>query len=429
MVGKKLANGAISVLAKETEDAGGCIRRGSVYNVEETAHRISRLALKLQNKLSDKLPDFRIEKIYIGVGGQSLRSIEHSEVKILPADAVISDEDLRMLDAQCHTYKPEMLDVLGSSPPVYYVDDKPADHPVGIPGKRIEARYKLIVGRPSIRNLIENSIKRTNVSLAGIIVSPQALADVLFTPDEKELGCALINFGAGVTSIVVYRGGTLIHLSVIPLGGRLITKDLTSLPLVESEAERLKTTHGSALINKEKEDAVIEIAGRKVDPNEINVIIEARAREIVDNVYARVKTTCEIDSLGSGVILAGGAAALKNLPELVRQCFRQDVRYSNIRKEWIDGDEESAGNPDYMTAVSLLIRGTENCASYYVAPPPPNLPDPPEDDKTGGEIGGDDTETGGTGIGSDTGTGDNRTRRRRKSNLIDRFMKDLFKAD
>lgn len=371
MVGQKNSSGTMSILAWEIEDSASCIRRGCVYNVEETAQRVHRLVLKLQNKLSSKLPGFRIEKVYIGVGGQSLRSIDHAEVRTLSADEVVTEDDINALDEQCHSYRPDMLDVLGISSPVYYLDDKYAQNPVGIPCKRIEARFKLIVGRPSIRKFIVSSIERAKMSLAGIIVSPLALADVVLSQNEKDLGCALINFGAGVTSVVVYRGGNLIHLSVIPFGGKLITKDLMNLHLVETEAERVKITYGSALLDKNKEGMIslgaTDGAGmREIEQSEINMIVEARAKEIVENVYARVEATNEMDSLGAGVILTGGASALKNLQELIQDRFKQSVRYASIRKKWLENSEEMLGNPDYMTAISLLIKGTENCASYIV---------------------------------------------------------------
>lgn len=371
MVGQKNSSGTISILAWEVEDSASCIRRGCVYNVEETAQRIHRLVLKLQNKLSGKLPGFRIEKVYIGVGGQSLRSMDHSEVRTLSADEVVTEDDIHALDEQCQAYRPDMLDVLGISSPVYYLDDKYAQNPVGIPCKRIEARFKLMVGRPSIRKFIVSSIERAKISLAGIIVSPLSLADVVLSQNEKDLGCALINFGAGVTSVVVYKGGNLIHLSVIPLGGKLITKDLMNLHLVESEAERLKITYGSALLDKNKEGMIplgaTDGAGmREIEQSEINMIVEARAKEIVENVYARVEATNEIDSLGAGIILTGGASALKNLEELIQDRFKQSVRYSTIRKKWLENGDEMFGNPDYMTAISLLVKGTENCASYIV---------------------------------------------------------------
>lgn len=385
MVGQRNPSGTVSILAWEIEDSASCIRRGCVYNVEETAQRIHRLILKLQNKLSSKLPGFRIEKIYIGVGGQSLRSIDHSEVRTLSTDEVVTEDDIKKLDQQCQSYHPDMLDVLGISSPVYFLDDKYAVNPVGIPCKRIEARFKLIVGRPSIRKFIVNSIERAKVSLAGIIVSPLSLADAVLSQDEKELGCAFIDFGAGVTSVVVYKSGNLIHLSVIPLGGKLITKDLMDLHLIESEAERLKITYGSALPDKNKDGLIslgaMDGAGmREIEQNEINMIVEARAKEIVENVYARVEATDDSDALGAGILVTGGASSLKHLRELLQERFMKEVRYSTIRKKWIENGDEMLGNPDYMTAISLLIKGTENCASYVV-PKEPVAGDADEEDE------------------------------------------------
>jgi len=384
MVGVKNAQGTLYILADEVEDSASCIQRGCIFNVTDTAHRIHRLLLKLQNKLSSKLPDFRIDKVYIGVGGQSLHSIEHFEVDTINTNAVVTSEDIKKLDEQCKAYKPEKFDVLGIPPPTYYVDGKITDNPVGIPCKRIEAHYKLIVGQSSIRNYIKNCFDLiTDIKPAGIIVSPLSLADAMLSRDDKELGCVLIDFGAGTTSVVVYKRNKLVHLCVIPLGGDLITKDLTSLPFVESDAERLKTKYGSALMNKDKESPVFD-AKDGIGIREFNTVVEARAQEIVENVCAQVKLS-KVDSLGAGVFLAGRASALNNLQELVQEKLKQEVRYSTIRKECMENEDERMGNPLYMTAISLLIKGTENCV-YYVAPPitePPVGDEPIKPDKGG----------------------------------------------
>lgn len=361
MVGVKSAQGTLSILAEEVEPSASCIRRGCVYNEVETANRINRLISKLQNKLDGKLPsDFSIEKAYIGVGGQSLRTYKHVEVKIINTDSVVSEEDILLLDKQCRTFKPDMLDVLGISSPVYYADNTLTDNPVGISCKRIEAHYRLIVGKPAIRNNIINSVNRTKIKLVGIIVSPLALADAIFSRNEKELGCVLIEFGAGVTSVVVYKQNELIHMAVIPLGGNLITKDLKSLRLLDSEAEQLKIKYGSAVLKKNNESADSFEDRDGIGLHEINIVIEARTKEIVENVYAQVKSTGEMDALGK-IVLAGGASALKNLQELVRERFNKEVSFSTIRKEWMKENDERIGNTRYMTAIGILIKGTENC--------------------------------------------------------------------
>jgi cell division protein FtsA len=365
MVGQKSAGGTLTILAEEVEDSASCIQRGCVYNVQDTAYRIRSLIRKLQNQIDS---NYQIDKVYIGIGGQSLHSIEHIEVKTLNNNAMASEEDITALDVQCKAYRPENHDVLGISSPVYYVDGKMETNPVGVPCKRIEARYQLIVGQHSIRQNIvkcfEYVSKGTEIDLAGIIVSPLSLADAMLGKDDKDLGCALVDFGAGVTSVTVYKRNKLIYLSVIPLGGNLITKDLTNLPIVESDAERLKITYGSAIMQKDKESAVLLEGKEKIGIREINTVVEARSKEIVENVYAQVKLSKEIDSLGAGILLAGGASAMQNLQELIQERFKKDVRFSTIRREWMENEDDRMGNPLYMTAISLLIAGTENCIQY-----------------------------------------------------------------
>lgn len=377
MVGTKNAAGVLSIIAYEVENSATCIRRGCVYNVEETANKIKRLILKLENKLHGS----KIAKVYVGVGGQSLRSIEHTVLKVLGTDGVVTEEVIQALYQECCSFHPDMLDVLAAVSPTYFLDDKPEPNPVGIPCNRIEARYKLIVGRPSLKRYIVNSIsERAKVEIAGIIVSPLALADVVLSEDEKDLGCALIGFGAGVTTLTVYKGGKLANLSVIPFGGSVITKDITTLHVVESEAERIKLTYGNATVDKDS-DLSIQVSSadglglREIKLAELNNVIEARLKEILENVYARLEATGLINSLGAGVVITGGGAALKGLPEAIKEHLKMEVRYSSVRKGLVEGGEMVAGNPQYAVAVGLLLQGTKNCA-LYIPPMPEPQPEP-----------------------------------------------------
>ncbi|MDR1676717.1 MAG: cell division protein FtsA [Tannerella sp.] len=382
MVGRKNEDGTVSVLAAEKEDAGGCIRRGNIYNKESTSLLMKRLVEKLQNRIVDKLSDHRIKKVYVGVGGQSLHSVDRIEMKPLSLEATVSKNDLYVLEEQCRTYCPDLEDVVGIAPPVYYVDGKQVERPEGLPARRIEARYKLITGRPSIRKNVVDCVNTAGFQLEGLIVSPLALAEATLGRKEKDAGCALIAFDTGVTSVAVYRQGTLTHLSVIPLGARLITRDLMkTLELKEDDAEWLKVNYGLSLAGKEKNSGysqgTIAIGGREVEPKRLNTVIEGRIKEIVENVYERVG---DVTSLGAGIVLAGNASDLKELPELLRQRFNLEVTPATIRREWMEISENRVDNPDYRTAVSLLIQGTENCLQYIPPPipsPPPPPPSPP----------------------------------------------------
>lgn len=374
MVGTKGPSGALSILAYEVENSETCIRRGCVYNVEGTAFKIKRLIQKLETKLHGS----KIGKVYVGIGGQSLRTIDHTVPKILGTEGVVTEEIIQTLYRECQDYHPDMLDVLSIVSPVYYLDDKVEPDPVGIPCSRIEARYKLVVGRPSLRRYVSNSIAdRAKVEIADIVVSPLALADVILTDNEKDLGCALIGFGAGVTTLTVYKGGKLVNLSVIPFGGNLITRDITSLHLVEAEAERVKLTYGSAIMDRDNE-FTIQVSSadgmglREIKLEDLNNIIEARIKEILENVYARLEATGLINSLGAGIIITGGGAALKHLPDLIRDRLKMDVRYSSVRKGIVENGEMIANNSEYAVAVGLLMKGDTNCAAYI----PPKAPEP-----------------------------------------------------
>ena len=151
--------------AYEVENSGTCIRRGCVYNIKDAAGKIVRLIRKLENKLGGS----RIGKIYIGVGGQSLRSINHAVSKVL-GNGTVTEEVLKELDQECRQYRPDMLDVLDIAAPVYYLDNQPENHPVGLGCSRIEARYKLLVGRPSLRHAVTtNMAEQIKLDVAGVV--------------------------------------------------------------------------------------------------------------------------------------------------------------------------------------------------------------------------------------------------------------------
>ena len=361
----------LSIIAYEVENSDTCIRRGCVYNIKDAAGKIVRLIRKLENKLGGS----RIGKIYIGVGGQSLRSINHAVSKVL-GNGTVTEEVLKELDQECRQYRPDMLDVLDIAAPVYYLDNQPENHPVGLGCSRIEARYKLLVGRPSLRHAVTtNMAEQIKLDVAGVVVAPLALADLILTEQEKLKGCALIDFGAGVTSVTVYKDGSLAGLYVIPLGSHLITRDLMSLGMPEKEAERVKRTYGNAIWEKDNEQQMVTVDladgqhSSEIKLSDINMVVEVRSREIIENIYARMEDAGVAKDPGYSIVIAGNGAALKNMREALSERFKMDVRYASVRKDLIADGEMIANNPEYTTAAALLLKGTENCA-LYIAPEP-----------------------------------------------------------
>ena len=210
---------------------------------------------------------------------------------------------------------------------------------------------------------------------SDFIVAPLALADLILTEQEKSKGCALVDFGAGVTSVTMYKDGSLAGLYVIPLGSHLITRDLMSLGMPEKEAERVKRTYGNAIWEKDNEQQMVSVDladgqhSSEIKLSDINMVVEARSREIIENIYARLKDAEVEKEPGYSIVIAGNGAALKNMREALSERFKMDVRYASVRKDLIADGEMIANNPEYTTVAALLLKGTENCA-LYVAPEP-----------------------------------------------------------
>ena len=181
----------------------------------------SKIISRLENKTKSK-----IEKIYIGIGGQSIYSIEHKVNQQLMEETPITSqiiESLKEISMSNAYQNKEILDIIPSE---YVIDGKKFTQPVGVYGSEIEVTHKVIVGRPSLKKNIMRMMEKLDVSLAGFILSPIAASTVM-TEADKNLGAVLVDFGAGTTTLSIYKDGFLRYVSVIPIGGNTVTKDIS----------------------------------------------------------------------------------------------------------------------------------------------------------------------------------------------------------
>src|SRR5690606_36072490 len=172
----------------------------------------------------------------------------------------------------------------------YYIDDKPERNPVGVTGSQIEAGFELIVGRPNLMHNIEKSISaKTELEIAGYVVGPTAVAAIALTDEEKELGCAFLDFGAGTTTLSVYKEGILRRMVVIPFGGRNITRDICALNFTDNDAEQDNIKFGKALETHEGPLFTAPFSSKPdVDLAERNHVIVMRLDELIANIREHI---------------------------------------------------------------------------------------------------------------------------------------------
>lgn len=353
MVARKNEEGTLTILASEQIPSDKCIRRGIIFNVEETTNNVFLLITKLNQKLESP-----IEKIYVGVGGQSVHTESHSIKKDVP-EGIVTQDLLDSITEEAKDFEIDSFEILDAVSPEYYLDGQLVSNPKGATCSVIEVHFKLVVGRSTLKERLISTIRKAKQENAGFFISPLASAQAVLTDKEKDLGCALVEFGAGITYISVYKEGLLRYLVTIPLGGEVITKDIRSLDILD--AEEFKIKNGSTL-------------SESTDDNQINEVIEARMDEILENVIRQIEESGYAQSLGSGIIITGGAAQLKDLTESIRKKTGKEVRLASAGRILVNQAAELSRNPANACVIGLLSLGTEECLKENVTPQPQTPP-------------------------------------------------------
>ena len=368
IAGRKNLDGSISVLAVVKEESSSFIRKGVVYNIDKTALCISNIIKKLTKQLKTE-----ITQVYVGVGGQSIRSVRNIIAKELPpATKVTQEMIIDLMDANSAMKYPdqEILDVAQQE---YKVDSQYQTDPVGIQCSHIEGNFLNILQRNTFYKNLNKCFETINVNVAEMYISPIALADSVLTEAERRSGCALVDLGADTTTVSVYSKNILRHLAVIPLGSNNITKDIASLQMEEADAEKMKLKYASAYTDNADIDNDLQLpidGDRSVDLRKFIEIVESRLEEIVANVWYQVPAEYS-DKLLGGIILTGGGSNMKNIDKAFTNHTHIDkIRIAKFVNHSVTSSyaDINAKNGMMNTILGLLIKGDRNCAGGEVDP-------------------------------------------------------------
>ncbi len=357
VVGRKNENGVLSILASSSIDSGSSIRRGMVYNIEQAGASVHKLVVMLENSL-----ERRIGKVYVSLSGQSLHTMEFNEMLHI-SSGMVTEEELSRLRKSAEKFQPELKRNYRIADVEYYIDDKQESSPVGVTGSEIEAGFKVIVGRPNLLVNIEKSITaKTDLEIADYIVGPMASAAIALNDEEKELGCAFLDFGAGTTTLSVYKGGILRRMVVIPFGGKNLTKDICALNFTENDAEQLKIKFGKAIESQDGPMFMSPFSSKPdVDLTELNKVIGMRLDEITANIKEQISLSGYEGQLGAGLIITGGASQLKNLDLYLTQKLKMPVRKASAKKVLVNNFPDLMHDPAFTQTLGMLLFGEEDC--------------------------------------------------------------------
>lgn len=362
IAGRKNLDGSINILAVVTEDSTQCIRKGVVYNIAKTGQCITNIINKLKAQLKRE-----ITQVYVGVGGQSIRSVRNVIVKEYPEETMITSEIINeLMDANRSMSYPEQ-EILDAVVQEYKVDKQYQIDPVGIKALRLEGNFLNILWRKQFYDDLNTCFVKAGIAIAEFDLAPIALADSVLTDAEKRGGCVLVDLGADTTTVSVYYKNILRHLAVIPLGGNNITRDIASLQMEEGDAEKMKLQYASAYTDNSAIDGSLSYpidGDRNVESRKFIEIVEARLDEIIENVWYQVPSDYS-DKLLGGIILTGGGSNMPNIKEAFQNHTHvEKIRIAKFVTPTITSNNKliNAHDGSMNTVLGLLVKGDQNCA-------------------------------------------------------------------
>ena len=366
MIASKLPNGRVNPIAYCQRSSKGCIIHGYIHNITDAAAIIGSIV----DELNSKLQGLVIDRVYVGLDCQSMRSNLFKTKKDYGTEGIILEaEHIESLREEALKKSYSRQSVLKIASPCYYVDGKRENNPKGVRCHLLEATYQLITVREEVeRNLYEVFENKLGLTVEEILINPLAEAQVSLTREEMSIGCAYINIGGGTTSISLYRDKLLKALHILPLGGQNVTKDLTNLKLLEQDAEAVKIGYGSVNLEVDKEERITAASAngtgdRVLHKYDVNRYIQARMEEITENIKALIQ---EIDPelMIAYLIFSGGATYLSGYIESLN--LDVNGRQAKVRPDILSESAEEELLKNYQTALGLVVMATNNCVKSDV---------------------------------------------------------------
>ena len=365
MVAGLAETGEMVVLGSGHRAAQG-IKRGYVTDMQAATY-----AVRDAVERAEKMANTAVSSVWIGSAGAGLAS-QVAQVEIDIGGRRIEEDDIEhLLVAARDVIQPDGRMVLHAQPAHYTLDgaDGVAD-PKGLHAERlgVDIHVMLADGAP-IRNITE-TVQNAHLQVEAVVGSPIAAGFACLSPEERDLGVALVEFGAEVTNVSVYAAGMLLGLVTIPMGSGDVTDAIASaFGIRRFQAERLKCVHGSAIaspadhremipVNAPGDEMTGPIARHADDKNRIpraeliSVITEQLAR-LMDEVGRALKSLGFTGQRGQQIVLTGGGAELAGLADYAQAALGKPVRIG--RPIHIKGLPEAHATPGFSTLTGLVL--------------------------------------------------------------------------
>jgi cell division protein FtsA len=322
--------------------ASNGLKRGVVVNIDATVQSIQQAL-----KEAELMADCKIARVYTGITGSHIRGINSSGMVAIKDREVSAADVARVVETAKAINISTDQRLLLVEPQEFIIDGQDVKEPIGMSGIRLEAKVHIVTGAQSAAENIIKCVRRCGLEVEQLMLNPLASSLSVLSEDERELGVALVDIGAGTTDVAIFTNGAIRHTAVIPIAGDLITSDIAmALRTPTKDAEEIKVESGYAKQMLADPDAQVEVPGlgdrgpRMLSRQALAGVIEPRVEEIFSLVHQVMRESGFEEMLSSGIVLTGGSCIMPGMVELGEDIFLKPVR---------------RGIPKYSSALSDMV--------------------------------------------------------------------------
>jgi cell division protein FtsA len=360
VIGEAVDGGKMKIVGVGDSESKG-LRRGIVTSAEAVAESVRKAVGD-----AERTSGLEAESAVVNLSGEHFRGDnKNGVVAVAGAGREISDEDIaRAIESASAIQLPSGWEIFDRLPQEFIIDGQDGiTEPVGMSGTRLEALVHVVSGPSAGRQNLEKAVRRSGLDVERMILEPWAAAEATLTDDDKEYGCAVVNIGSEITSMMVFGRGAVQHTAVFPFGGLHFTKDIAvGLRVSIQEANKIKHQYGcvaSYLMDDDERQEIIEI--QPVGRNETRGlsreilcdIMQPRAVELLQHIaHDTAKTNAQIPG---GVVLTGGGSMSRGMVEIAEQVFDAPTRLGFIEPSYFGGLAAEVSTPVWAVACGLAL--------------------------------------------------------------------------
>jgi cell division protein FtsA len=327
VVGEVMPGGELRLVGLGVAPSHG-LKRGVVVNIDATVHSIQQAL-----KEAELMADCKITRVYTGITGSHIRGLNSSGMVAVKDKEVSAADVARVIETAKAINISTDQRLLLVEPQEFVIDGQDVKEPIGMSGIRLEAKVHIVTGAQSAAENIIKCVRRCGLDVDQLMLNPLASSLAVLTEDERELGVACVDIGAGCTDVAIFSNGAIRHTAVIPIAGDLITSDIAmALRTPTKDAEDIKVESGFAKQLLADPEQQIEVPGlgdrgpRMLSIQALAGVIEPRVEEIFSLVQQVVRESGYEEVLSSGIVLTGGSCVMPGMVELGEDIFLKPVR-------------------------------------------------------------------------------------------------------